>query len=747
MPFARETSTGGAEARDSVGGGAPTVAPADDRASSATRRLPFVALLASVTMAGLLPFLANRSFYLAGDSIAQWLPVNRRIGELLRNGESHLMDPTLWRGGNFIGEARFGVWNPITLLLDVAISFIDDLAVAMLLVSLLYQLLLAVGVYFLAREYGAEPWPSAVVGVVATTAGWTLWMDASWWTPHLASLAFTPFVWIAARRVARGVSGPSWLVLAGALCVTAGNPYSNIMVLVIVVGVAVEIADPRRSIALGALLGALVSIGLIAIFVYLPFQQTSAVGPRGSENFNDGSWVLGPGDLLTMSTPTARPFIRNFGSSVLGFPGSYLAWFVLPLAPWMRWRTLLRREFAGTAVVASVALLLAVGPSNLWFFRWPMRLMPYVYLPVLVVLALVLGAGLHDDRRRLRSGITATIVLLGAYLATADWPADVAWHLLGTLVVLALAAGVLVGAHRRPAALAPMLIVTTLVVLIMQLAWKPLNVSVRNYHAPQSAATFVERFSDRYDGTVVQIASFDAVLPADRDADVVYRDLAFASMHAISGVESLSMYSGIGFSTHDAALCLRFDGAMCAGAWDRLWQPVGEGERVLADLIGADTLVVQRSMIETSSLTAPAGWSLAESTAVVDVWKRDTADAWPDGRLTDISGPVTVESDVELRAHREIVQFRRTGEAPAQLTFGRLAWPGYEATVDGRALQVGGDAAGLLTVAVPPDVDGGELVLTWVPPYWRPSLLILAMGVLIGTATELLWRRVRQHPR
>ena len=245
MSVANDTSTDGTSLHDAGGRDTTPAEPDGSRTPSRALRLPFATMIAAVTTAAALPFLADRSFYLSGDSIAQWLPVNRRIGELLRSGDSHLMDPTLWRGGNFIGEARFGVWNPLTLLIDVAISVIDDLAVAMLLVSLAYLLLLAIGVYFLAREYGAAGWPSAVVGVVGATAGWTLWMDAAWWTPHLASLAFTPFVWIAARRVARSASGPGWLVLAGALCVTAGNPYSNILVLVIVVGVAIEFADRR----------------------------------------------------------------------------------------------------------------------------------------------------------------------------------------------------------------------------------------------------------------------------------------------------------------------------------------------------------------------------------------------------------------------------------------------------------------------------------------------------------------------
>ena len=59
--------------------------------------VPFVSMLAAVAIAAWLPFRAFRDFYLSGDHIAQWLPVSRRLGELVASGESHLMDPTMWR--------------------------------------------------------------------------------------------------------------------------------------------------------------------------------------------------------------------------------------------------------------------------------------------------------------------------------------------------------------------------------------------------------------------------------------------------------------------------------------------------------------------------------------------------------------------------------------------------------------------------------------------------------------------------
>ena len=704
-------------------------------------------MYAAVVVVSIVPVLGFRQFYLAGDTIASWLPVSRRLGELFLNGESHLMDPTMWRGGNFVASARYGVWNPVVLGIDVTVLQLDDLVVAMVLVSLLYLSILATGTYLLSREYGATPWAASVAGVVLATGGWTLWMDAAWWTPHLASLAFTPFVWLTARRVARGVGSPIWFVVAAALCVTVGNPYSTVVVFAIVVGVAAEHADRRhlgRLLALGA---SLVSVGLIALFVYIPFRQTSGVGFRETGIFNDESWSPGLGDLFAVSSPTALPLVPNFGRAVIGFPAAYLSWFVLPLAPWLRWRTLGRRRFVALAVLAGVFLLLALGPSNFWFFRWPMRLIPYFHLPLVIAVAVVLGRGLVTDRRPLRGAASLGIVFVGAYLAWADIPDDLSWHLVGAVVVLVATAFAVAGASWRPQLLGPLLIVGTLVVLSMQLQWMPFNESVRQYAMPDTASSYEDSFSGRYGDRVVQIARFESMRPVDRSADGAYRDITIGSTYRFGGVEAITAYSGIGFTTHDTALCLRFDGAMCADAWKTLFQPGVDSPTLLVDRIGADTVVVQRALIDTVDEPPPPGWELVETTEHVAVWKRLDAPEWPDGRLTDVSGPVAVEANVASRAHHEVVSVRRTGDGDARLTFARLAWPGYEATIEGRPLLVGGDSAGLLTVTIPSEAGDGDIVLTWVPPYWRPSLAVLALGVLVAVATQVVWWRSRRPDR
>ena len=708
---------------------------------------PLALMYLAVVAVSVIPVLGFRQFYLAGDTIASWLPVSRRIGELLLDGESHLMDPTLWRGGNFVASARYGVWNPIALGLDVTVLQLDDLVVAMVLVSAFYLSILATGVYLLAREYGGMPWAAAVGGVVMATGGWTLWMDAAWWTPHLASLAFTPFVWLTARRVARGVASPIWFVLAAVLCVTVGNPYSAVVVLVIVVGVVVEHADRHRLGHLLALGASLVSVGLITIFIYIPFRQTSGVGFRETGIFNDESWSPGLGDLLAMSSPTASPIVPNFGRAVIGFPAAYLSWFMLPLAPWLSWRALSRRHLAGLAVFAGVFLLLALGPSNFWFFRWPMRLIPYLHLPVVLAVSIVLGRGLIADRRALRGAASAAVIVVGAYLAWADVPDDLWWHLAGAAALLAATAVAVWLGIRRPQLLGAALIVGTVAILVVQLQWKPFNESVRQYAMPDLASAYEASFGDRYGDRVVQIAQFESIPTVDRTAEGAYRDITIGSTYRLAGLEAITAYSGIGFTTHDAALCLRFDGAMCANAWATLWQPSVGSDNVLIDRIGADTVVVQRSLIDTVAEPAPPGWEIDETTEHVVVWKRQAGPAWPDGRLTEASGPIVVAENVAAGAHDETVSMRRIGDGEARLTFARLAWPGYVATIDGRSLLVGGDSAGLLTVTIPPDVGDGKVVLTWVPPYWRPSLAILLLGVAVAIVTQVLWMRCRQPDR
>lgn len=712
--------------------------------SGTARRPPiaFIAMIGAVFVAGWLPFLTTRQFYLAGDSIASWLPVSRRIGELLAAGDSHLMDPTAWRGGNYVAEAGYGLWNPVVLLLDMTVLQLNDLELAGTIVKVVYLLILAVGVYLLAREYGADEWPSSLAGLAVPLGGFTLWMDAATWTPNLASFAFVPYVWLASRRLSRDASGPIWLLIAGGLCVSAGNPYSNVVVGAIVIGVGVEVWLRRddelraRLLTLGLTLTA---IAMLAVFVYLPFRQTSDLGFRETGVSNDEAFSPSLENLLGLSTPTMQPLVANFGSSVLRIPATYLAWFVLPLAPWLRWGRVIERWRSMFALVGFSAFfaVVAMGPSEFWFFRWPIRLVPYAFLPLVIVTAVALGNGLADDhpRRRILGSVAA--IGLPAYIAWADVPERLRWHLAGALLVAVLVAAT-VALADRPSGRGPFMLAATVAVLVLQLQFLPSNSSVRDYQVPDAAA--ITEGIGRYEGTVLQITDLDRI-PGPERGPAMYRDTSFGSISLIAGVESVSAYSGIGYTVHDDAVCLRFDGAVCAAGWDQLWSPVDGSASRLADLLRLDTVVVHRAVLDTADLPVPAGWEVTELNDAVVVWERLEDYAWEAGRLAEAVGPVEVSSNVEAEAHRETVAFARTGDGQIELTFARLTWPGYEAFIDGAPIPIRPGPAGLVTVSVPADVEGGTVELVWSPPLWRPSILVAVLGVLLAVATHVWWRR------
>src|SRR3712207_7063784 len=56
--------------------------------------------------------------------------------------------------------------------------------------------------------------------------------------------------------------------------------------------------------------------------------------------------------------------------------------------------------FPYTTLFRSVFAVLTLGPSNLWLFRWPIRLIEYLYLALGVLLALLLSRGPATDHVR-----------------------------------------------------------------------------------------------------------------------------------------------------------------------------------------------------------------------------------------------------------------------------------------------------------------------------------------------------------
>ncbi|MGZ4558832.1 MAG: hypothetical protein ACXVXF_09215, partial [Mycobacteriaceae bacterium] len=81
-----------------------------------------------------------------------------------------------------------------------------------------------------------------------------------------------------------------------------------------------------------------------------------------------------------------------------------------------------------------------------------------------------------------------------------------------------------------------------------------------------------------------------------------------------------------------------------------------------------------------------------------------------------------------------------------QLTFARLAWPGWTAEVDGKPVSTGATPQGLLTVAVPEAATAGSTVsIRWSPPGLHLGLVLFALGLLLALTQTVVYSISRRR--
>jgi hypothetical protein len=711
------------------------------------RVVPPLAVALLVAGMAVIPALRDPRFYLTDDSAAQFLPSWYHLGQLLRAGQFPLLDPTLWAGGNIAAEALFGVWNPVLLGAMLFVAATPNLVVASVVVKTFFLVVLALGVYGLAREYDVRPGFAGVAAVTVPFAGVTLYFDANSWSSGLTAFAFVPYVWWTLRRSARGALTPIVPFVAGYLAMTAGNPYGALGACLAVVSLAVEFGwtkqwAPVRRTLLGG-----IAIGLVAPLTYLPLVLTQPVTYRHDAKIgNSGLMVPGLGDLLNASTPSFAAWVDAFEHPYLTVPATYLAWYALPLLPWLRYRAIVTALASRMAVpvYALIGLAFSVGPSEAWMFRWPLRVVPYFVLPTAVLLAIALSQGIADEHRRRRAAGSALVILGGAYLAEATRPDLLHAHAASVLLVAALTAATVAAWlrwPRRPAAPA-VLLAGCVAVLAFQVTVFPRNLNLNDYRFPTSVTATGAALVPRYPGTVLEVANNGAIAHSG-DRGGLSTELMFGNMLQAVGVHAVNSYYGMGFKAFTDVLCMEFNGSVCPEALARAWQPPAPGAPPLADLLRLDTVVVQNGLPGVADVPLPPGWRVAERTAAVTVLRRDAALPLPRGRLSDAPPGTAVADDVATARGEQV----RLADGPGgTLTFARLAWPGYTARLDGGDAPLRQGPAGLLTVDVPPGAH--QLTLAWSPPGFAAAVAsaLLGAALAMGLALARLVRRRRPEP-
>jgi hypothetical protein len=492
--------------------------------------------------------------------------------------------------------------------------------------------------------------------------------------------------------------------------------------------------------------------------VFLPLVLSASVTtrPPGSGIMNTGFLVPGVGDLLNLSAPAYLPHSVSWHMSFWTVPATYLAWFIAPLVPWLDWRRVLRQRRAriGAGLVAAVYTAATVGPSQIWLFRWPLRLIEYAYLGLCVIVAVALTGPARTDQGRRRAAATAVIVAIGGYLSWSAQPGRALTVIAATTLVGALSWQMVrrLRAGRPPARL---LVAGTVLVLGFQAVAFPANRNITDWHPQHDVASMRSHFSGLYQGNTLLVG--DPLTEANRlGGRPVWHDLPGGSLLQVAGVTSLNNYTGVSYRGYMRHLCMSYYGGTCQSLYARLWRPDSDSTAAPADLLRLRTVVVQtphhlQDVLDppdrpdqpgtprAEPLLIPAGWTMRPLDDHTMVLSRQQPLPWPEGRVSYTAPGLRVKADrVGSDGVGETVRYTGSGE----LRIAALLWPGWRATVDGRPVRLRGTDVGIIKVLLPPAAAAGsELRLSFQPPGYRIGQATAVLGLLGALAIVVLWYR------
>ena len=744
----------------------------------------FVAVEA--VLLGLIAAWQPRFFYY-DDLQVQYIPVWRWLGERVTSGGVPQIDPDQGSGGALVADLQYGVLDPLHWLLALAVSHVDDMNLVAWGLHLLVVVVLGLGTTVLATHLGARPVWAAAAALGAVNCGFLLWF-ASWW-PAGWSAAWVPWLWWALSSRSRWALPVA--VLASYALMTSGYPYVLPFTGVMVLGVLAEQLVRRReqdlrplvarvvAAAGGALLGA---TGLITASALTPLSQRSQApaDPFG----NPGTYIPNLLDVL-LGGSTTSPSIVGWWGDRLPPSVTAIAWFVLPTLALVRWRA--RPDglswWRAPGVVPALALCLVAvvatqTPTIVADLRYPFRyvLVLEVTAPLLVAV-LASRCGLVTTRRRLL--VAAGLLCVQAGLAVSRTPALLRWHALLLLLGLLVLGAVAVLRRReggdeadqgdeadevRPAGPSgwARTAVALPVLALLVTAVAPLTSigTAIDYQAVDARAIGEEpsglpaRGVYESDLWPSRASEFEAVSQGvDLDATVIWwpgpgsdrgalQGAPVGSAGLITGMRTGYGYTSLGHDGWANRWCADLVGQLnaCPAPQDRLLEQVPGTDVTWLEALSKDVVLLDdRAPEEMRAGLERQYEQVREDRGFLRYERRDPTP----GRVTWTSADVESVAAVDVAPETETYRVSWTGD-DARLLARIPWWPGYEASLDGRPvdLEVVEDTA--VAVALPDGGGSGELTISYHRPRAALGHVAVAVGAVLalaGLALGLLPRR------
>lgn len=704
--------------------------------------LVVVAVLAGASI----PLLFDPGFYYVDDSqsgaFGQWYEIGRRVLDL----DWSLINPRVWQSGNYLAEGAWGILSPVLWVVGIGAHLTGSALIFSTVIKMLCLLLGGLGVYALARNFGAlRPW-AALVAVAAPLAGFTLYMDAPSWVNGLMAWSFLPLSWVLARRAVLQAKSAVLPILSSIALVGIGYAHATIFLAIVLGALIFEAFLTKHRPAIVRSFALATAAGSFAVIVHLPGLLTAPVTGRTSEIVNTGLLTVDLSGLFASSTPVGTPSILFFSGQFPYAPLLYIAWF-LPLLAFIdfgRLRMLLRSR-RSIVVVLIAALIGVLLPSDFGPLRFPVRMMPYLTLAVLLLMAVALSHARAAVLTRNRFLIATGLVLAGAGLTYGTGPQYIKILLAVTLVILVAmwltymmladrrlpvvgnnSRGWLAG--RSVAATAGLGIIVTLVLLVPQHVSSPTS-PLPDYSVPNDVSDYQTQLEGA-EGDVIIAGGVAAVNDADAWDETLVGNLWYVTEEDVQNA-----YSAVYYSPYNSLTCMSYNGSTCGGLYNRLFEPMPETGLTPADLMGISSVQAVKGIVPKKDWSVvPEGWHIVDDTDQTRLIVRDEPVPGAGSVVWESEGTeVTVlhEDDMGVTFRVDAI-----GEDGGQVALSRIPWPGYQ--VDGGTISDEPVEDFLLGIDIPADQVGKTVTVSFYAPGYPLQFAAAALLLLVLIGWPLL---------
>jgi len=709
-----------------------------DVTGNSTLKGIFCSILIGVLVVVVNTMLNPGAFYI-DDMQAQYAPTLMSIAETMRNaGEVPFLTLHNWYGGNLISEYQYALYNPIALFLIYWMPVFGGLASGAAFLGASYTAIMSGGVYFLARKMGVSNAFSYIAVFAMATNNYVFYWFSSTWLPGLVSLAFMVWAMAFCLIAHRGRMQFSACAISVWLVATAGYPYAvAVLCLFFIVHALVKAFHEDWQAFLPSMLACALGVAAAAPALF-PLFGIGAFSARPEGVYNNGFLVPSLNDVISFVNPAYHGKMYAWGGyNTILMPMFYMGWFVLPMLVLFSARLLRDRNSILLVFLAAITVVLSLGPEQVGPMRFSFRMVPYFHLFTILLALLAFSGIATSSAPRRRFVLYVGLMFLSLIMSLQSDPHNWKWPLLWWAVLSVYGYLVFFRFSLSNRQISVLTITMVLVIFVVTRVETPKNTNLADWgffkkpeigvnltSVPKAYAVHLTGGGNYWDK-----ARFD--------------EMIFGQMGLVLNEPTVNGYSPIGHQVLAGQFCVKVNGLLCPEIVGKLLQRDPGTGATYADLMRVDSIIVERG----DYLNLIQKLDMGHFNVVTErqrsvVYRQELANRRLPGSVSWPLAGITIASLERGSAEREKLQVSERGSGVSRIIFARTWWPGYQATFRGRTVPVEAYSGFLVSVVLPDDQSGGELVLTYTPAGQVAGRTVFFAAISMALGILLFWRKV-----